>query len=83
LARRRESAGGVSIGAGLRFRESANSDVLRELGVDIAALVEPFVRAISEFSADQESVAPDRFRRAYPSRQKPTVKTHGRAITAS
>jgi hypothetical protein len=56
---------------------------LRELGVDIAPLVEPFVRAISEFSADQESVAPDRFRRAYPSRQKPTVKTHGRAITAS
>jgi hypothetical protein len=53
---------------------------LRKLGIDIAALVEPFVRAISEFSANQESVAPDRFRRAYPSRPDftsgPNIKAH-------
>jgi hypothetical protein len=41
--------------------------LLRKLRIDIPALVEPFVRAISEFAANQESVAPDRFGRAYPS----------------
>jgi len=34
--------------------------LLRKLWIDIAALVEPFVRAISEFAANQESVAPYR-----------------------
>ena len=51
-----------------------------ELKVDIAALVEPFVRAISEFAANQESVASYRFRRAYPSRPDftsgPNIKAH-------
>jgi hypothetical protein len=54
--------------------------LLRKLWIDIAAPVEPFVRAISEFAANQESVAPYRFRRAYPSRPDftsgPNIKAH-------
>jgi hypothetical protein len=54
--------------------------LLRKLGIDIAAPVEPFVRAISEFAANQESVAPYRFRRAYPSRPDftsgPNIEAH-------